>query len=422
MTALLLIMVATAAEPKTVIDSGSAAISLPVAVPQASAKAMRFYRSGLRLWWLNQAAILVVPALILITGLSARLRTLTQRKGRSWFLSASLFGVLYVLINGLITLPLDYYEGFVRPKQYGLSADGYGLGSWLLDQIKGLGLTTVLTFCLLWLPYLAMRKMPKKWPWVVALGSLPLAFGLMLLDPIVIDPMFNQFGPMRDKALEAKILTLADRAGIEGGRVFEVDKAKQTNAVNAYVKGVGGTHRIVLWDTLTNKLDERQVLFVMGHEMGHYALGHVTRSLLLVTICTLVLCLFLKSAGSFVLARFGSRWGIDRLDDVASLPLALVLGNAFLLFFSPVGLAYSRHQEHEADRFALELTRDNQAGAEAFVAMQGENLSNPRPGGLSVFWRSTHPPLAQRIEFCNAYRPWDVGEPGRYEGLFRSPK
>jgi STE24 endopeptidase len=90
-----------------------------------------------------------------------------------------------------------------------------------------------------------------------------------------------------------------------------------------------------------------------------------------------------------------------------------------VLVFSPIGLAYSRHQEHEADRFALELTRDNRAGALSFVAMQHENLSNPRPGRLSVLWRSTHPPLGERIDFCNTYRPWAGGMPLRYEGLFR---
>jgi Zn-dependent protease with chaperone function len=82
-------------------------------------------------------------------------------------------------------------------------------------------------------------------------------------------------------------------------------------------------------------------------------------------------------------------------------------------------MAYSRYQEREADRFALELTRDNRSAASAFVTMQAENLGNPRPGRLSVLWRATHPPLGERIDFCNAYRPWLGGGRGVYEGLFR---
>ncbi len=235
----------------------------------------------------------------------------------------------------------------------------------------------------------------------------------------MIDPLFNDYGPMSDPAMEAKLLDLADRAGIDGGRIFQVDKSKQTKTVNAYVTGFLGSRRIVLWDTLLAKLDERQVLFVMGHEMGHYALGHVTRSILLSSLGVLALCLFLQQTGGRLIARFRDRLEFDTLATPAALPLALFLGGAFALVFSPIGLAYSRYQEHEADRFALELTRDNNAGASGFVALMRENLGNPYPGWLSVAYRSTHPPLGERVAFCNRYRPWKTGEPPRYASLFR---
>jgi STE24 endopeptidase len=411
MTACLVLVAALAAPAPE--DDG------PVAVPEPSAKAMRFYRSGLVLWWVNQAWVVAVPVVIVASGLSARMRNLARRIGRSWFLTVGLFGVMYVILNALVTLPLDYCAGFLRAKEYDLAAEGFTLPIWLFDFLKHLVVTASLAFCLLWMPYLALRKMPRRWPWAVAIGYIPVAFGLMFLAPIVVDPLFDTFGPMQDKALEAKILALADRAGIDGGRVYEVDKGAKTKAVNAYVKGLLGTHRIVLWDTLLQKLDERQVLFVMGHEMGHFALGHVVRSILLGAVGVLALCSMVRWGGNAAVRRFGGRFGFDRLDDVASLPLALALGNVLVLVFSPIGLAYSRHQEHEADRFALELTRDNRAGALSFVAMQHENLSNPRPGRLSVLWRSTHPPLGERIDFCNTYRPWAGGMPLRYEGLFR---
>lgn len=390
-----------------------------VAVPEPSAKAMRYYRSGLVLWGFSQLWSVAVPAVFLASGLSARLRRLAGRFGRSWFLTVGLYGVMYVVLDELVTMPLIYYASFVRPRAYGMAAEGYTFGLWLADAAKGLGVTAALAFCLLWMPYLALRKMPRRWPWAVAIGYVPVAFGMMFLAPVVVDPLFDKFGPMKDKPLEAKILALADRAGIEGGRVYEVEKGTRTKAVNAYVKGLLGTHRIVLWDTLVRKLDERQVLFVMGHEMGHYALGHVVRSILLGGLGVLVLCLLVQRGAAAALGRFGGRFGFDRLDDVASLPLALVLGNLLVLAFNPIGMAYSRHQEHEADRFALELTRDNHAGASGFAAMMDVNLGNPRPGLLSVLWRSTHPPAGERIDFCNTYRPWETGAPRRYEGLFR---
>ncbi len=388
-----------------------------VEVPVATEKAMAFYRSGVVLWFVGQAWLVLVPAAILFSGASAKIRQAAKGRGRSWFLTIGLYAMMYLAIQTLITLPLSYYLGFVRPHQYGLSVET--LGKWIGDEAKGLGIGLVMAFLGLWLPYLALRKLPRGWPFAVALGYVPIAFALMFFSPIVVDPLFNKFGPMNDKALEADILALAGRAGIEGGRIFEVDKSRETTTINAYVKGFGESKRIVLWDTLLKKLDRRQVLFVMGHEMGHFVLGHVSRTLLVGTLGILACALFVQGAGTILTRRFASRFGFDRLDDVASLPLLLLLGNLCVFAASPVGMAYSRHQEHEADRFALELTRDNSAGGSAFAAMQKENLSNPRPGPLSVLWRATHPPLGERIDFCNTYKPWKTGEPLQYTSLFR---
>ena len=110
--------------------------------------------------------------------------------------------------------------------------------------------------------------------------------------------------------------------------------------------------------------------------------------------------------GQKLIARFSDRLGFDRLSDVASMPLLLMLIEVATLLLSPVALAYSRYQEHEADRFALNLTHANHSGAMAFVKLQEENLSNPRPGLLYTLFRSTHPSIGDRIDFCNSYHPW----------------
>jgi STE24 endopeptidase len=233
----------------------------------------------------------------------------------------------------------------------------------------------------------------------------------MLVTPIWIDPLFNRFGPMKDKALERSILALAQRAGINGSRVFEVEKSVDTNAVNAYVTGVLGTKRIVLWDTLIAKLDEPALLFVMGHEMGHYVLGHVVRSILLGSIVILAALFLVDRLGRRLIAGYSRRLGFDRLSDIASVPLVLMLIQVSSVVLSPVVLAYSRYQEHEADRFALELTRTNHSGALSFVRMQEENLSNPRPGWFYKVFRSTHPSVGDRIDFCNTYHPWASDQP-----------
>ena len=128
-------------------------------------------------------------------------------------------------------------------------------------------------------------------------------FFVMLVEPIWVAPLFNHFGPMNDKQLEAQILALADEAGIEGGRVFEVNKSVDTKAVNAYVTGLGSSKRIVLWDTLLAKLDARQVRVVMAHEMGHYVLDHVMQGLL-AGFCGILVALYVVyRAANFLLRR-----------------------------------------------------------------------------------------------------------------------
>jgi Zn-dependent protease with chaperone function len=268
--------------------------------------------------------------------------------------------------------------------------------------------------------YLFLKKSPRRWWLWAGLAAVPFIVIGILVSPIWIDPLFNEYGSMKDKTLEAEILALADRAGIEGGRVFEVNKSVDTQAVNAYVTGFGRTKRIVLWDTIVAKLDRRELLFVMGHEMGHYVLGHIPKTILFLSL-VVVLTLYAahRTAGAFI-SRWRERIGFAELSDVASLPLILLLAGVFSLIVMPAINAYSRWQERQSDRFGLEITRDNRAAAMAFVKLQGENLANPRPGPLYKLWRSTHPPIGERIDFANTYRPWESGAPRSYETLFRT--
>jgi len=224
---------------------------------------------------------------------------------------------------------------------------------------------------------------------------------------------------MQDKALEAKILDLADRAGIEGSRVFEVEKSVDTKTLNAYVAGLFNTKRIVLWDTTIARMNERELLFVMGHEMGHFVLGHMWY--LVAANAVMIMVLFYgayRTAGA-VLRRYGHRFGFSSMDDIASLPLLLLLVSVFSFIAAPFGNVLTRHFEHEADRFGLEITQFNHSAATAFVKLQTDALAVPRPGLFNVLWRQSHPPLGERIDFANAYHPWRTGAPLVYADRFR---
>ncbi len=391
-----------------------------VVVPEPSALAIQYHRSGNVLWAVETGLGMIVPAVLLFSGISARIRSLSQRIGRRWFPSLVLYAVLFTLLVAVATVPLSYYAGYVRQHQYGLSNQSFG--SWAGDWIKGVALGGAGLAAVLWIPYLLLRRSPRRWWLYAGLASLPLTALLLVITPVWVDPLFNKYEPMADKVLESKILALAQRAGIAGGRVYQVDKSSDTKLVNAYVTGVGATKRIVLWDTLLQKLGERQILFVTAHEMGHFVLRH-TLYIIIATGAVITASLYAvhRTAGG-VIARFSPRLGFDDLTDIASFPLLLLLGNVASFLLAPLVLGFSRHQEHEADRFALEITRDNHAAASAFVVLQQENLAVPRPGRLYVLWRSSHPPLAERVAFANGYRPWQSGRALRYARHFRDPE
>lgn len=391
----------------------------PVSVPAPSAKALELYHSGNVLWVVNLIWALIVPGVILVTGLSARLRQLAQRLGRYWFFTIVIFYLLFFTLVCLLNAPLEYYEGFVRPHQFELSDQAFG--KWLQDVVLSWLVGSLLGGLFLWVPYWLARKSPGRW-WLYCWAlSVPLIFAAMIVQPIWIAPLFNDFSEMHDKALESKILALAHRAGIDSSRVYEVNKSVDTKLMNAYVVGMFGSKRIVLYDTLVKNLNERQVLFVMGHEMGHYVLGHILQGTILACLAAGPFWFLLHWLSGPILRRWGPHFGFNRLDDVASLPLVVLLGSALLVVATPIELTWSRHIEHEADRFALELTQDNRAGAEVFVAFAVKDLSVPWPGQFYVWARSSHPPLGERIEFCNTYRPWNEGQPLRYGDLFHSP-
>jgi len=426
---LLLASVLVAQEQATLPDSSAMAItppdssvmapeeSGPVAVPAMSEKASRYYESGNMLWFVNLVWGMLIPALFLFTGFSAKIRNWAQQLGRRWFFIIGLYFAIFTVINFIIDLPLSYYQGFVRQHAYDLSNQTFG--KWFGDSLKALMVGMVGGILFLWVPYLLLKKSPRRWWLYTGMLMVPFLFFVMLISPVWIDPLFNKFGPMNDKALEAKILALAEQSGIAGSRVYEANKSVDTKAVNAYVTGFMNTKRIVLWDTIIAKLKEKELLFVMGHEMGHYVLGHVIKGILFFSLLILItLYAAYRTAGGLI-DKYKDRFGFDQLSDIASLPLIMLLVSIFTLLITPIALTFTRYQEHEADRFGLEITQSNHAAATAFVKLQQENLGNPRPGALYKLWRASHPTLGERIDFCNEYRPWKNGEALKYGELFK---
>ncbi len=392
---------------------------VPVPVPMPSPEALRYYHSGNLLWAVATAWSLLVPALMFFSGFSARLRDWARRIGRYWYATLVIYLAGFTLTIFLANVGLSYYGNFVRPHAYALSSQT--LGKWLHDELLGTAVDFVGGALCLWLPYLLLRCAARRWWLYTWFASIPVLLCFVWVEPIWIEPLFNHFGSMQDKVLETRILNLAHRAGIDGAKVYEVDKSVDTHRLNAYVTGIGATQRIVLWDTSIRQFTAEELLLVMGHEMGHFVLGHVWLWLVFGSVLSLASLWLLHVIAHWLLRRFGARTGVTELSDIASLPLLMWLVGALLFLMQPVVLAYSRHLEHEADRFGLEITHDNHACATAFAKFVVHDLSYPRPSAFIELWRYSHPPLAQRIAFCNTYHPWLEGQHGRYDRYFTTP-
>lgn len=393
------------------------AVCSTVAVPEATEQAMSYYRSSNMLWIFQHAFFLLIPLLFLFTGFSGKLAKFSEKLGKKWFFTIAAYLILYITINALIELPLDFYSGYIRQHSYGLS--NQTVTRWFNNFGIETLVSTVSALLFIWIFYLLLRKSIKRW-WIYSgFVTIGIIFISMIVQPIWIDPLFNKFGPMKDKELEKEILHLAARAGIEHGRVFEVDKSLDTKMINAYVTGVGTASRIVLWDTTINGLTKEQLLFVMAHEMGHYVLRHIWWSFLFSSFIAFVVIYLTYRSANFLLNRYANRFGFKNLFDIASLPLFIFLINLFMLLATPVINWNSRYYEREADRFGLEITKNNRAAGESFVVLQKENLANPRPGKIFKMWRSDHPSLGDRIDFFNRYCPWDEGKKLKYEKYFK---
>jgi STE24 endopeptidase len=363
---------------------------------------------------------LVVLWLILRWRLSAKYRTLAESKFSKRFLQALLFSPLVILTIDVVELPTGIYENWVS-RRYGLSVQGWG--SWFWDWTKGELLSVILGIILIWLLYSVIRKSPRRWWFYFWLVSLPILLLVFFLQPLVIDPLFHKFEPLaqKDPALTANLEKLVQRAGenIPPERMFWMNASEKTTAIDAYVTGFGASKRIVVLDTTIAKATTPEIVFVAGHEMGHYVLGHVPKGLTFFAVLLLVFFYLVYRSIGWVLARWGAKWDVRGVDDWASLPALLLLLSIFFFIANPIGSAYSRYQEHQADQYGLEVTHgltpdSGQVAAQAFNLLGDVDLADPEPNSVDVFLFYSHPSIPDRVQFALTYDPWSQGGSGEF--------
>jgi Zn-dependent protease with chaperone function len=274
-----------------------------------------------------------------------------------------------------------------------------------------------------WILYGVIRRSARRWWFYFWLAAIPIVVFLLFIEPVAIEPLFYKFEPLLAKqpALVAQIDQVVARGGlvIPHERMFEMKASEKLNSLNAYVAGVGASKRVVVWDTTLQKMTQGETLFVFGHEMGHYVLGHILLSI--VAICVLLLVALYASyrTMTWMTARRGVRWGITGVDDWASLPLLMLTVTLLSFAAEPAMNSFSRVLEHNADVYGLEVIHGivpdaPQAAAQAFQILGEVSLSDPDPSPFIEFWLYDHPAVSDRVRFAAEYDPWGKGVAPKY--------
>jgi STE24 endopeptidase len=357
-------------------------------------KSDSYFEGGYLLQLVDLAYALGIAGLLLWLQISTRIRDWVEDRTHSRSYQVMLYAAAYVVLTTLAAIPLAVYEGFFREHAYGLSNQSFA--GWLGDF--GIQAAITLVTAVLFLPvlYAVMRRTRESW-WVWGAG-LAIAFQILVLViyPVFIAPLFNHYTPLPGGPVKARILSLARANDVPAENVWLVDASRQTNRISANVSGFLGTTRITLNDNLLKQSSPDEVLAVMGHEIGHYTMGHTVRLLLLMGLVTLVGFAFVNAGFLAACDVFGGQWQVRKVSDVAGLPLLAALSAIFLFLATPVINSISRTTEFQADLFGLNAVRKPDAFASVMLKLSTYRKLEPGPWEEVIFF--SHPSGRTRIE------------------------
>jgi STE24 endopeptidase len=337
--------------------------------------------------------VVVVMLVLLNLGWSAGMRNVAERITRFKPLQTLLYWGQYLVLSTIMTFPLTVYEDYFREHKYGLATQTFA--PWLLDQFKGLLVGLVLGGILAMVLFGIVRRLTRTW-WIWgAAVSIVFVVIVVLIGPVYLVPIFNTTKRLDDPKITQPILTMARANGIPARDVFEIDASKQTTRMSANVSGFGRTMRITLNDNLLRRGSPEEIQAVMGHEMGHYVLNHIYNSILFLSVVIVVFFAFLRWSLEWSRKRWGEKWQIRGPGDTAVIPLVILLGSIFFFVLTPVLNTYTRTQEHEADMFGLNASRQPDGFAQAAIHL-GE-YRKMSPGTVEEWLFFDHPSGRHRI-------------------------
>ena len=383
-------------------------------------KAVRYSRAGYALYFSSVVIGLAVLLILLKTGLVGRLRDFAERQTERRLLQGLIFIPLLILILDLADLPI-HVIWHALSLHYQQSVQHWG--SWLLDWSKAQLIDVAFLTLLAVLLFYVIGKSPRRWWFYFWLVALPIILATFFLKPLLIDPAFFKYEALatRQPELTSDLVKLTERAGLEipRQRMFLMRASEKTNELNAYVTGFGASKRVVIYDTLLQKMAPQETLFVFGHEAGHYVLNHIRNGFLFFSVLLLAGLYVAYRLLNIAVERWGPSWKVYGQLDWAALAVLLLIIETLAFLSSPLVNGYSRAEEHQADVFGLEaihgiVPNSSQVAARAFQALGENDLADPNPPAFITFWLYSHPPLADRLVFAHSYDPWAKNQSPRY--------
>lgn len=370
-------------------------------------KSNNYFEGG---YWLILWGALIgilVDFLILQSRFSARFRDWAERVTARKWLQPGLYALPYILAGFLLTLPWTIYTSFFREQKYSLMSQDFG--GWFGEQMIGIAISLVIFPLLIMAIFAVIRRAPKMWwTWGTGVISIFLFIG-MLLGPVFITPLFNEYSDMPEGPMRDKIVAMAAEYDIPAEHIYVFDQSKQHKRISANVSGVGPTIRISLNDNLLERTDPEEVAAVMGHELGHYVLGHTWRTMLILGL--------IMAVGLFVTARFaprlierhGERWGVRSISDPAAIPILSLILTLYFFAATPALNSLIRINESDADQFGLDTAKEPDGFAK--VAMRLSEYRKIEPGPMEEMLFFDHPSGATRVRMAMQWKAENVANP-----------
>jgi len=357
-------------------------------------KSQQYLRDNTRISIIQSTlSIVIIISFILLGGFNY-IDIFARGFGFGSLITGLIYVATLVLLTSIISMPFSIYDTFVIEEKYGFN--NTTVKTFILDLIKGLILSAILGAIVLGAIIWFFESFPTT-GWLMAWGGITVfSLFMQFIAPVTIMPLFNKFIPLENDNLNDMITTYANKENFKLQGIFTMDGSKRSSKLNAYFTGFGKFKRIVFFDTLMEKLEDKEIMVVLAHEMGHYKLKHITKSM--------ITSIFVTGAMFFLLSLFMNN---SLLFEAFKMENTSVYGSLlfFMMLFSPVNFVLSiitnyisRKHEFQADAYSISNKEEGDAMISALKKLSVENLSNLTPHKAYVFFHFSHPPVLKRIE------------------------